>query len=461
MKPFTDTALLAGVTHLDRTALVAAGRAWTWREVHAASVAQAERLAGATTVCNLCGSRLAFLVTWLAALRRGSRQVLPPSGGYADLLAILKSSVEPVIVVDDERLLQPGWVAHARCLTWTPSHAAAPLPDSALPWTFDEDAPLVCLYTSGSTGTPQAQSKSLGQLARGAQVLAARLDREVEGGLGVLQRIICSVPPQHMFGAETSVMLSLVTGLAVEDCRPLLPADVRAAFEAAGDGTAWIATPLHLHALAQSGETVPNCRLVVASTMPLAPALAAQAEELVRAPVMEIYGSTETGVVAMRRTASEPNWRPVDGVRVEPTEAGTQVWGAHFVSPQTLADQVELDGEGGFRLLGRRGDLIKIGGRRASLAGLNLLLQDLPGLGDGVFYLPATGAPTERLVLIHAGDLLDRAAVEKWLRERMDPVFLPRAIIRVDRLPRTEGGKLQRAALDAIYAARPRREPGV
>ena len=32
--------------------------------------------------------------------------------------------------------------------------------------------------------------------------------------------------------------------------------------------------------------------------------------------------------------------------------------------------------------------------------------------------------------------------------------------IRVDRLPRSEGGKLQRAALDAIYAARPRRELG-
>ena len=48
-------------------------------------------------------------------------------------------------------------------------------------------------------------------------------------------------------------------------------------------------------------------------------------------------------------------------------------------------------------LLGRQADLVKIGGRRASLAGLNLLLQDLPGLHDGVFYLPDTGDPTERL----------------------------------------------------------------
>ena len=81
------------------------------------------------------------------------------------------------------------------------------------------------------------------------------------------------------------------------------------------------------------------------------------------------------------------------------------------------------------------------------------MLQDLPGLADGVFYLPATGAPTERLVLIHAGAPLDRTAAEAWLRERMDPVFLPRAFIHVDRLPRTGSGKLQRSALDEIFAA--------
>ena len=100
-----------------------------------------------------------------------------------------------------------------------------------------------------------------------------------------------------------------------------------------------------------------------------------------------------------------------------------------------------------------KGDLIKIAGRRASLAGLNLLLSDLPGWVDGVFYQPATGAATERLVLIHAGPALDRASTEAWLRERMDPVFLPRTVIRVDQLPRAANGKLPRSALDAVYNA--------
>jgi acyl-coenzyme A synthetase/AMP-(fatty) acid ligase len=457
MQAFTDTPLLAGAAHLQRTAVIGVERDWSWREVHTAALALAEHLVDAGTVCNLCASRVGFLVTWLAALRRGCLQVLPTSSGHADLVTILKACADPVIVVDDPQLLRPAWAEHARCLTHVPHPAPTAPPDASLRWSCDWDAPLLRLYTSGSTGIPEAQIKTLGQLACGAQVLAARLEQEIDGGLASLRRIVCSVPPQHMFGAETSVMLPLVTGIPVVDQRPLLPADVRAAFDASVDGAAWIATPLHLRALAQAGERIPNCRLVLVSTMPLAPALAAQAEALTEAPVVEIYGSTETGVVAMRRSARNANWQPVRGVRVEPQEAGTQVWGAHFASPRMLPDQVELDAQGGFQLLGRQGDLIKLAGRRASLAGLNLLLQDLPGLEDGVLYLPATGSPTERLVLIHAGAPLNRAATDQWLRERMDPVFVPRSIIRVERLPRTDGGKLPRAALDQIYAERKRK----
>jgi acyl-coenzyme A synthetase/AMP-(fatty) acid ligase len=232
-----------------------------------------------------------------------------------------------------------------------------------------------------------------------------------------------------------------------------LPADVHSAFEGADDGAAWVTTPLHLRALVRSGDAVPHCRLVIASTMPLAPALAAQAEVLVGAPVLEIYGSTETGAIATRLPAQTVEWRPLDGVRLEPMAQGTRIWGTHFPSPQTLADQIEPVQSGRFRLIGRKGDLIKIAGRRASLGALNLMLQDLPGLADGVFYLPATGDSTERLVLIHAGAPLGRPAAEAWLRERMDPVFLPRAFIHVDRLPRTSSGKLPRLALDEIFAA--------
>ena len=448
-----DSPLTAAAAHLDFPAVVGATHTWTWRQIHVASIELSRQLGDASAVCNLCNSRVSFLVTWLAALRTGRLLILPPSGSAAELAAVLAASSRTVIVTDVPTAVQ----AHARhatpCITcrpdWKPAHATA----QELAWQPAWDDIAVLLYTSGSTGAPVAQPKTLRHLATGARVLGARLAVDIDGGLQSIQRIVCSVPPQHMFGLECSVMLPLMHAIAVLDGRPLLPADVRDAF-AASPPSAWIATPLHLRSLVQTGGALPNCSVVIASTMPLAQTLARQTEALVAAPVLEIYGSTETGVMAMRRTAHETQWRPVHGVTLESIDAelGTQARGSHFASPVTLLDQLDIEPSGAFTLRGRQTDLIKIAGRRASLAGLNSLLQELPGLEDGVFYLPTTDQPTARLCLIHSGPALERAALDAWLRARIDPVFLPRALIRVARLPRSDNGKLSRQALDEVFA---------
>jgi acyl-coenzyme A synthetase/AMP-(fatty) acid ligase len=312
MQQFHETPLVAAPAHLDRPAMLHGRHVWTWRQVHAASLALVARLGGPATLCNLCSTRIGFLVAWLAALRCGCMQLLPASGGHADLVAMLKSSVDPVIVTDKAHSLQPRWAEHARCVVHVPEVRSDHLSDDDLALSLAWDVPLVRLYTSGSTGTPEPQVKTLGQLARGAQVLGVRLGQDIDGGLMALRSIVCSVPPQHMFGVETSVMLSLVHGIPVIDRCPLLPADVCSAFEGSEDGAAWVATPLHLRALVQSGNTMPHCRLIIASTMPLSPTLATQTESLVGAPVLEIYGSTETGAVATRRTAHTVRWHPLE-----------------------------------------------------------------------------------------------------------------------------------------------------
>ena len=450
-----NSALLAAGAVLDQPAIVGPDQTWTWRQVHQASIEFSKRLRHATAVCNLCTSRATFLVTWLAALRSHTLLVLPPSGGDADLAGVLRSTSDPVIVADGSQPIHQSWRSSAECLICPPIRQRSEASTEDLAWQPDWDCTAILLYTSGSTRAPEPQAKTLLHLARGAQVLGERMAREIAGGLTAVRRIACSVPPQHMFGIEASVMLSLVHAIPVQEGRPLLPADVQQALRGS-PGTAWVATPLHLRGLVQSGEVLSDCSVVLASTMPLTQQLARQAEDLIGAPVLEIYGSTETGVLAMRRPAREAAWEPVSGVRVECVSDGTMAYGSHFQSPARVADQIEIDTPASFRLLGRSSDMIKIGGRRASLAGLNLLLQDLPGLEDGVLYLPTTTNPTERLCLIYCGPALDRADVERWLRTRVDPAFLPRTFIRVDKLPRSESGKLPRHALDALFAARQR-----
>jgi acyl-coenzyme A synthetase/AMP-(fatty) acid ligase len=405
-------------------------------------------------VCNLCSTRLGFLVTSLATLRNRSLMVLPPSGSDADIAAVLEAQPNTIVVGDamqgvdgacDSALRHGVYVA---CRPeWKPCARSA----SDLGWQPQWDEVAVLLHTSGSTGDPQPQAKTLRQLATGALVLGARLAEQVDGGLEAIDHLVCSVPAQHMFGLECSVMLPLVHGTPVLDRRPLLPADVAAAFDEVRHA-AWIATPIHLRSLVQSGAAAPACAFALVSTMPLGHALALQSEHLLGAPVLEVYGSTETGALAMRRTARETRWSPLDGVSLEPIEAATLARGAHFAPAVQLLDEVAVEQSGAFTLVGRQADLIKIAGRRASLAGLNLLLQDLPGLGDGVFYLPASGSPTERLCLMYAGPPLERAAVRRWLRARLDPIFLPRDFIRLDRLPRSETGKLRLQSLHLAYS---------
>ena len=448
----THSALLAANELLDQPAIVGPAQAWTWRDAHRASIELSKSLRHASAVCNLCTSRVSFLVTWLAALRSNTLLVLPPSGGHADLAGVLKSTPHPVIVADPSQAINQTWRSSAECLICPAVGTASKSSDADLAWQPDWDRTAILLYTSGSTRAPEPQPKTLLQLATGAQVLGEALSRRNVGGLSAVQRIVCSVPPQHMFGFEASVMLSLMHAIPVHEGRPLLPADVQQAF-ADSPATAWITTPVHLRGLVQSGEFLLNCNLVVASTMPLTQQLARQTEDLVGAPVLEIYGSTETGVLAMRRSADEAAWAPVSGVRVEMVNDATLAYGSHFTSPMHLPDRIEIDATGNFRLLGRSTDMIKIGGRRASLAGLNMLLADLPGLEDGVLYLPTTTNPTERLCLIYSGPTLDRAGAERWLRTRLDSAFVPRIFVRVDKLPRSDTGKLPRQALDVLFAA--------
>ena len=340
--------LVADPAHLGRAAVVGATETWTWHQVHEASIALARRIRGASAVCNLCSSRLAFLITLLATLRNGSLMVLPPSGSDADIAAVLNAQPDTIVVGDAEQGVDPACEGALRqgvyvaCRPeWKPCAASA----SDLAWQPAWDTVAVLLHTSGTTGDPQPQPKTLLHLATGALLLGARLAKEIEGGLDGVDHLVCSVPAQHMFGLECSVMLSLVHGTPVLDRRPLLPADVAAAFAEAGRA-AWIATPMHLRGLVRSARPCPACAFAIVSTMPLGHALALQSEQVLAAPVLEIYGSTETGALAMRRTARETRWSPLDGVSLAPVEGATLGRGAHFASPVQLLDEIVVEANG-------------------------------------------------------------------------------------------------------------------
>ena len=226
-------------------------------------------------------------------------------------------------------------------------------------------------------------------------------------------------------------------------------------------------TAVQLRAPLKTRTALEGLEGILASTMSLPVALAAAAEAAWKVPVMEIYGSTETGALAIRRTASESAWVPLAGVSLwhEGEGEARRLWaaGAHVGPPVQLADEIEFQPNGCFLWLGRSTDLIKVGGRRASLSALNRSLTEIPGVEDGVVFFPdeansATTAshdeshPARRLAAVYVSPTLSPGEVLNALRAHIDPAFLPRPLYRVAQLPRNAIGKLPQAALVKLLA---------
>jgi len=193
---------------------------------------------------------------------------------------------------------------------------------------------------------------------------------------------------------------------------------------------------------------MPRVDLILSATAPLPASLAAQAEACFGGRLVEIYGCTEAGQVATRRTAQDAPWHCLDDVGLHQDEAGTWASGAAVEGRALLQDRIDQIEAGTFLLGGRSADLVDVAGKRASLAHLNHQLTSIEGVQDGVF-LPqdAAGERVARLMAIAVAPGVQPETILRALRERIDAAFVPRPLVLVDALPRNALGKLPREAL--------------
>jgi acyl-coenzyme A synthetase/AMP-(fatty) acid ligase len=260
--------------------------------------------------------------------------------------------------------------------------------------------------------------------------------------------LVATVPSQHMYGMETSVLLPLRGSVAIHASRPFFPADIAACLAQLPAPRILVTTPVHLRALVASGQALPPLAAIVSATAPLAVELAQAAERAFDTCLLEMFGSTETCVIGHRRSAIDADWRHYDGVHFTPRPDGTLVSSDWLPAPVLLQDVIERLPPQGFRLAGRASDHLEIAGKRSSLIELTRRLLAVPGVVDGVVFQPdAGGAAVRRVAALVVAPGLDDAAILAALRDTVDPVFLPRPLRLVDALPRNATGKLPREAL--------------
>lgn len=394
---------------------------------HAQHLAQA--LPQAAHAINLAANRYHFLLGCVAAwLRR--QIILLPSSQATGVIAALQGDYPGHHVIDDtfvERHLQH------------PQEPAAPTHD----WQLPADRVVAIAFTSGTTGAPQAHPKTWGSLFHNSRLAA----EDVLGGLGL--SIVATVPPQHMYGLEAALIGALSAGACLYDRKPFFPADVRDALTHMPPPRTLVTTPAHLKVLAEWDLELPPLQRVVSATAPLPVELARRIETRWRTAVVEIYGCTEAGVMAHRRTTATDRWRTLRGGTIAHVNGQAEYRAPQLATAASLQDVIESLGDGEFALHGRVGDMIKVAGKRASLQELTRQVQSVAGVVDAAVFIPETGERPVALVVAPgraAADILDA------LRQQMEPVFVPRPLLVVERLPRNELGKLPRVALLRLLA---------
>ncbi|MFN2425172.1 MAG: AMP-binding protein [Candidatus Binatia bacterium] len=437
-------------------------------------------------------------VSLLAAATVGARIALPPNL-QPGTLGELTSACDRVLVDSSSRSaggprsldpLSPGHTAAATAPTRnSDGDALARNSDgNALARNLDRNAPLVDLFTSGTSGPGKLVTKSLCHLEDEVVELERTLGSDLAGS-----QVLATVPAHHLYGLLFRVLWPLAASRPFCRTSFLLPDDLlaRVAQKKGSDpifadsrpalgGWILVSSPAHLRHLAASArlaEHATKLQGMFSSGGPLETATALAIQTATGQAPIEIFGSTETGGVAWRRASAadpSPRWNAFAPVTIEISEQDRQlVVSSPFVTRPTgapageantwcLGDRAERDGDG-FRLLGRSDRIAKIGEKtlllpeiEASLAAHDLVeaaavgtYRERSGLRLGAIVVLST---TGRRRLAAEGRRALQAQLSAHLAERWDRVALPRRWRFPDALPVDARGKTTQAAFEGELA---------
>lgn len=413
------------------------------RHFLADALALADRLPAGMHLLNACADRYRFAVTLVAGMLSGRINLMPSTYTAQSVQEMRDFAPDAFIVSDDAdtfdalpRFDYPADLeATARTVATVPRLAA----DQRIAWVF----------TSGSTGAPTPHLKTWGKLVDNTRGAGQLLQLGPWAATGFT--LVGTVPPQHMYGFESTILLALQHGGAFSADRAFFPAEVFAALNSLPGPKVLVTTPYHLGNMLRTAEAEATADLLLSATAPLTDTLARAAEARFGCALREIYGSTETGQIALRRTARGEDWQLFPGIRLEDHDDATWAAGGHIEVPVPMGDRIEHHADGRFKLLGRNADLINIAGKRSSLAYLDRQLMAIDGVLDGAFHLPAHADDAlVRLAAFVVAPGLSPATITSALRERIDPLFLPRPLVCLDALPRNATGKLPHAVRERL-----------
>ncbi len=382
---------------------------------------------------NLCEDRYLFALGFVACMLQKQICLMPASRAEKEIQA-LEEDYSNTHRLDDD-LLKTLIAKKTKNKT-------------VIPLEINSNQLVAIIFTSGSSGKPKANPKQWGALVDSAQRVATRLNLNHT----TQHTLIATVPPQHMYGFETTIIFPLVIGVCVHSSKPFYPEDIRQTLAAVNNPVILVTTPIHLRACTQTKIKWPAIDFTLCATAPLSGQLALDAEHELKTVIREIYGCSEAGVIATRTTTQSSDWTLLADYNFSEKLTGvcllTPVSGEEILLP----DQIKQLDSQHFRLLGRQSDLVKIAGKRGSLNDLKIKICALNGVDDAVFFMPDENPDEKaRLAAFVIAPNLSVKEIKSFFSQQVDKAFVPRPLIKVKNLPYNETGKLPQKNLLILF----------
>jgi acyl-coenzyme A synthetase/AMP-(fatty) acid ligase/3-hydroxymyristoyl/3-hydroxydecanoyl-(acyl carrier protein) dehydratase len=317
--------------------------------------------------------------------------------------------------------------------------------------------PLLVLFTSGSTDKPKRIEKNFSRLEIEGRALDAQWGERAT-------HVIATVSHQHIYGMLFRLVWPVLSGRTSDDVAATYWEDL----EGRMSGATLASSPAHLTRLAPRADLYRPAPALIFSSGQLLPAPdAAACINAFGKPVIEVFGSTETGGVAWREQAT-PNaaWTPFSRISVSTGEDRALIVRSPYLqddAPLFTGDIAEIAKDGTFRLLPRGDRVAKIDGKRVSLTRVEAALVGLPEINAAAALpLPERRDALAAVVALstEGKQLLDALGAFRFSRHlrtslaaTLEPPERPKHWRFVDAIPADSQGKRILSTLRGLFSA--------
>lgn len=320
---------------------------------------------------------------------------------------------------------------------------------SQIEWVDEFAASAMVFFTSGTSGNPIGIFKSREHLERECSM-------HIEWLSGFeFEQCVVSVPFFHIYGFLFGMAIPLQMGLEIVTKEDFLPSEIVKLCST--KKSLCITNPVFIRAMLRLRESIDlgHC-LFISSSGPLESVEALAFEEKYSTRLIQLYGSSETGGIAIRK-GGELYWTPLEGVKISSDEEGRLCVASPYLSthlydqtiqqidsPFQTSDIIHLD-DGRFKIIGRASELVKIGGKRLSMVEIEQFLENLEGIEEAlgfVEYHPGMlRGETMTLYLVGDEAKISKTALKKSLHDQFGGIHIESKVVMVDSIAKTALGK--------------------